>query len=572
MRFANFRGAAALAVTIALPAAAQTDSPVSYTVSPVMEGASLTALAVEIRFVGDADGETRLLLPDEWAGTDSLWRQVDDVQVEGATAVREDGNARRIITHAPSAPLAARYRVRSGYAGEPGFGYQKALPIILPGWFFFHGEGVFATPDGRQGAPARFAWRGFPAEWKIASDLDHLSGARPGTVKDVVEAAAIGGPDLGVVRRELDGAPVRVAMRGAWDFTPEAFVEGLAAVIQAENALWGDAGRPFFVPMAPLGGTGSGLSYTGTARSDAFSVASTPGFPLAQASRFLAHEYMHTWVPIEIGGFPEGPGASAAWLTEGWTDFYAGRALLRAGLWTPVDFVTELNRVLMRNTSSPVRAIPNTELAERFWSDANVHQLPYDRGHLLALLLDHRIRAHTGGRADMDDVMLAQREYALRNAQDGTRMDAAALFPVVALESMGIDFAAELARHVERGEPVALPADLFAGCATLDTVTQPDFYRGFDLAATEANGMRLTGVDPALPAYAAGMRDGMRLIRREAGVVGDPTVEVAYRVDDAGTERVFRYLPQGKARITMQRFTLTPEARSERCVRLMSGG
>ncbi|HEX2206505.1 MAG TPA: hypothetical protein VHG93_02425, partial [Longimicrobium sp.] len=553
-------------------AAAQSDPPIHYTVAPVMEGGALAALAVEIRFAGDADGETVLGLPGEWAGTDSLWRQVEDLRIDGAASVAERGKEARVIRHAPGAPLAVRYRVRSPYAAEPGFGYRKALPIILPGWFFFHGEGVFAAPEGREAAPARFAWSGFPEGWTMASDLDHLSGARPGTVTDVVESAALGGIDLRVVTREVDGAPLRIAIRGDWAFAPDTFAEAVARVIRAENALWNDAGRPFVVPMVPLGGTGPGLSYTGTARADAFSVASTTGFPLADASRFLAHEYMHTWIPGEIGGYPRDPGASAAWLTEGWTDFYAGRALLRAGLWTPAEYVADLNRVLLRNAASPVRSISNAAIAERFWSDPDVHQLPYDRGHLLALLLDHRIRAESGGRADMDDLMLAQREFAVRNAQDGTRVDAPSLFPIVARESLGMDFAAALERHVARGEPVHLPADLFGSCTIVETASQPDFHRGFDLAATEANGMRITGLDPAHPAYAAGLRDGMRIIRRESGVIGDASVDVAYRVDDAGTERLIRYKPEGRGRVTMQRIRLTDEAASDACVRLMSGG
>jgi predicted metalloprotease with PDZ domain len=569
MRF-RFVGAALGIMVAGSSASAQSTEPVYYTLAPVMEGGDLVALAVDIRFAGDADGETVIGLPGEWAGTDSLWKQMEDVRVEGATSVRGDGEE-RVITHPAGAPLAVRYRVRSGYAGEPGFGYHKALPIILPGWFFFHGEGVFAAPAGRQDAPARFAWRGVPAGWKVASDLDHLAAGRPGTVGDVVQSAAIGAPDLAVVERQVDGAPLRIAMRGAWDFTPEAFADGVAAVVRAENALWGDAGRPFLAALAPLGGAGGPLSYTGTARGDAFSVASTPGFPLGEATRFLAHEYMHTWIAFEIGGFPASPGAGVTWLTEGWTDFYAGRALLRAGLWTPAQFVAELDRVLLRNAASPARALPNARIEERFWSDADVQQLPYDRGHLLALLLDHRIRARTGGVKDMDDVMLAQRALARANARAGTRVDATALFPAAVREAVGMDVAAELARHVERGEPVVLPADLFAGCVTVQSAEQPAFHRGFDLRATEANGMRITGVDSTSPAYAAGMRDGMRLLRRDAGTPGDATVEYAYVVDDGGAERVIRYLPQGKGRVTMQRVVLAPDAASERCVRLMGG-
>jgi predicted metalloprotease with PDZ domain len=551
-------------------AAAQSTDPVYYTVGPVMEGRELIALAVEIRFAGEADGETLLRLPGEWAGTDSLWQQVEGLRVDGATAVRGDAGT-RVISHRPGAPLAVRYRVRSGYDADPGFQYHKALPIILPGWFFFHGEGVFALPDGRQSSPARFAWRGVPAGWKVASDLDHMAAGHPGTAGDVVQSAAIGAPDLAVVQRDVGGAPLRIAMRGAWDFTADALANAVTPIVQAHNAFWGDAGRPFLVPLVPLGGSGASLSYTGTHRGDAFSIASTPGFPLAQASRFLAHEYMHTWIAAEVGGPPEGEGAPAFWITEGFTDFYAGRTLLRAGLWTPADFVAELNGVLARYAASPARTVPNAGIAERFWTDGDVQQLPYDRGHLLALLLDHRIRLTTGGRVDMDDAMVAQREQARRNAQAGTRVDAASLFPTVMRQALGIGVGEELASYVERGEMVLLPADLFGTCAEVRTMTQPEFHRGFDLPATEANGRVITGTDPASLAYAAGLRDGMRILAREAGVPGDATVEYAYRVDDAGTERVIRYLPQGKGRITIQRVLLGPDGSSERCRRLMGG-
>ncbi|HYG62768.1 MAG TPA: M61 family peptidase, partial [Thermoanaerobaculia bacterium] len=277
---------AALALVAALAslahaAPAPPSKPVQYTVAPIMAEKRLAGLAVEIRLAGDPDGETRLVLPQEWAGSNELWRHVADVRVDGAEAVREEGPAVRVISHKPGAPLTVRYRVNSAWDGEPGFEYEKARPLILPGWFLFHGEGVFAAPEGRQDAPARFSWKGFPADWKLASDLDHLTGAQAGTVDDVVESVAMGGPDLHVSRRDIDGAPLRVALRGTWRFSPEAFSEMVATIIRAENELWGAPARPFFVPLAPLGGGESGYSFTGTGRGDAFSVASTPAFDLA---------------------------------------------------------------------------------------------------------------------------------------------------------------------------------------------------------------------------------------------------------------------------------------------------
>lgn len=543
-------------------------APVSYTVAPVMAGDSLAALAVEIRLDGDADGETRLDLPQKWAGTDSLWKQLSAIQVEGAASVREDGPGARVMAHRPGAPLVVRYRVTSPYGETPGFDYEKAVPLVRPGWFFFHGEGVFATPEGRSDAPARFAWRGFPAGWTIASDLDHLGGARPGTVDDVVESVALGGADVTVVEREIGGAPLRVAIRGRWSFAPGAFADAVARIVDAENAFWGDAGRPFFVPLAPLGEVPSGHSSHGTGRGDAFSVASTNDFALGAASRFLAHEYMHTWIAREIGELPEDDEARDYWLSEGFTDFYAARVLLRAGLWTPEEYVAELNRVLFRYGASPARGATGADVVARFWSDQAVQQLPYDRGHLLALLFDRRIRDATGGRAGLDDALLAQRTLARQSAHAGY---AAALFSAAVHAEYGLDVAPDLARHEDRGELVTLPADLFGGCARVETATQPEFSRGFDLQRTTAAGGVITGVDPTHPAYAAGLRDGMKLVRREAGTIGNASVEIVYRVEDGGAERLIRYLPEGKGLVTFQRVVLTPDAPRESCARALSG-
>lgn len=555
----------------ALPA--QSADSIHYSVAPVMQAGALTGLAVEIRLAGDADGETRLDLPSTWAGSDSLWRHIADVRVQGAASVRDDGPDVRMIAHAPAAPLVVRYRVASAYTEEPGFSFEKARPILLPGWFFFHGEGVFATPAGRDDAPASFAWRDVPAGWTIASDLDHLGRVRPGTVVDISESASIGAPDLAVIERQVGGAPLRLATRGSWSFQPAELGEAVAAIVDAENRFWGEPGRPFLVPLAPMGGPSTGISSTGTGRGgDAFSIMATSGYTLANASRFLAHEYMHTWNADALGGHRDSDEGLGYWFTEGFTDFYAARILLRAGLWTPAQYAAELNTVLMRYAASPARTAPNAQLAERFWQDRAYEQMPYDRGHLFALLLDARIRRETAGRAGMDDVMRAQLATARENASRGTRMDAASLFPSIARSRFGVDVAEDVARHVDRGEPLLLPADLFGPCATVETRTQPAFHRGFDLAATEAAGGVLAGVDSAHPAYAAGLRDGMRLIRREAGTPGDATVEYVYRVDDGGTERLIRYLPAGRGTITVQRVVPGPDAASPQCAARMSGG
>ena len=71
-----------------------------------------------------------------------------------------------------------------------------------------------------------------------------------------------------------------------------------------------------------------------------------------------------------------------------------------------------------------------------------------------------------------------------------------------------------------------------------------------------ANGNTVTGVDPNGSAYAAGLRDGMRLLRLDLGAHGDARVPLSYRVDDGGKMREISYFPAGKRRASVQEFHL----------------
>jgi predicted metalloprotease with PDZ domain len=108
----------------------------------------------------------------------------------------------------------------------------------------------------------------------------------------------------------------------------------------------------------------------------------------------------------------------------------------------------------------------------------------------------------------------------------------------------------------------------------LHTWELPVFDRGFDGEAARRAGNVVTGVRPGSPAYAAGLRDGMTLVKREAGKPGNSRVGYVLRVDDHGTERLIRYQPEGTERFTVQEVFLTPGLTPKQraaCTRSMSG-
>jgi predicted metalloprotease with PDZ domain len=139
---------------------------------------------------------------------------------------------------------------------------------------------------------------------------------------------------------------------------------------------------------------------------------------------------------------------------------------------------------------------------------------------------------------------------------------------------IGLDLGSDLETYVTDGAPILLPEDLLAPCGAITTRDVPNFHRGFDIQATQANNNIIAGVDPTLPAYTAGLRDGMVLIRRDGGEIGNAEIEIAYVVRDGETERTFRYLPRGRGSFVTQRLELTQDLEGERlaqCVGAIAG-
>lgn len=558
------------AALLAAGGARAAEAPVAYRLSPVMQGGALSALAVEVAFQGDADGETRLDLPDHWAEGEDLSRLVTQLQVQGATLAPGTGPA-RVLRHRPGAPIRVSYRF--AVTGEPGRDHLKGEPVVRPTWFMAHGEAIFAAPAGRQAAPARFAWGPRPAGWTLVSDLDHLA-RRPGRVSDIAESVMVGATELKVVERRLGRAPLRVAVLGSWPSPPERLADMAARIMIAEHALWRDQPQPFLITVTPLaGGEGGSYSSTGSGKGDAFAIESTTNRDPAQDPHFLAHEYMHSWIANQLGGLPEKDEARDYWFSEGFTDFYATRVLLASGVWSLEDYVARYNEVLTRYDGSPARNFTADQVMAVFWSDQDAQQSPYDRGRLLAVTWDRAVREASGGRLSLDDVMRRQRDAVRTGAAKGT---GAALFPTL-LNAVApeIPVRADLERHVTRGETVRLQPGALGACLAISSQQVPVFDRGFDGAKSGQTGI-ITGVDPAGPAYAAGLRDGMKRLGREGGTEGDSRVPIGYRVAGPdGAPRLIRYLPQGKASFDLQVVSVLPDlsaAQRAACVKDLSGG
>lgn len=552
------RAAAACVVAVLSLGAAPQPTTIAYRLTPVFDRGALKMLAVELSFRGDGRGRMVLELPDHSMGEHERWRYLSDFSTEGAS-LRAPTPATRELAYKPGAQVTLRYRVASAYAQDPRGSDENPYKgaAIRPNWFATLGDFLFATPRGGDRWPATFAWGAVPKGWTVASDLEQ----GPATVDAVVESTILGGRDVTVYRRTLGGGELRLAVRGHWSFDPGKLTDELARVIASQRGFWGgDLKGPFLVTLFPLTGTGSS---GGTGRGDGFALYGTSDTEEASFRRTIAHEHAHSWIPARLGNPRAGAREPESyWFSEGFTEFLTQRSLVHAGLWSAQDFAADLNVKLLDYAASPTKNAPNSAIVKGFWTDPALQELPYRRGLLLALLWDYQLRKSGGG--SLGKVLLAARD----RAQAAVKKPDAEDNMLRALREAGYDPGADVARYVIQGETIALPRDLLAACGVIRTVTIARFDPGFDRNGSAARGV-FTGVDPKGPAYAAGLRDGMKRIAREGGQESDSRVPLSYRVADAqGRQRIIRYLPAGKGRQSMQELALKP---GPGCLKVLGG-
>jgi predicted metalloprotease with PDZ domain len=546
--------------------------PVSYEVTPELADGRLVDLSVQISLNGDADGVTNLRMPDRWSGAEELYRAIHDVKATGAK-LRRLSDSEYQLSAAPGAPILLSYKIKQDFKGELTAGEGPPFrPVVRADRFTALGWATFAEVAGPVGRPVSFRWGQVPTGWTVASDLDHQGGVND--TGDLLDSVMVGGSDLHMVTTEAAGGRVRIAMHGDWKFTPAQMASLIDRIAVSASDFWGDKGQDFFVAVTPMASpSGQGSAQYGVGLGDAFSLWSTTEVDEPALRHIVTHEHEHVWFPGRVGGVRTGRDEPLDyWLSEGFTDFYTLRILLRSGLWTPEEFVADYNRILRDYANSPVIAAPNSVVAQGFFEDPAVADLPYQRGLLLAALWDQRLRTRTNGAHDLDDVVRAMRDRAAGQTEDG----AAVANLQASYAALGGDLGADMTNLVDKGQPMLLPADLFGDCARVVTTETRAFDRGFDSARTNAAGGVVQGVAENGPAYAAGLRNGMRIVGRlSPAVENDPRVELMYQVvDKGGSGRLIRYRPQGSRSITLQEIVLTPDmapAKRAACTRSMAG-
>jgi predicted metalloprotease with PDZ domain len=286
---------------------------------------------------------------------------------------------------------------------------------------YLNGASVFLYLDGRRHEPAEVEV--FPPEgWWITTPLQALGETRfrAAHYDELVDSPF----EIGKHHRvdwEVEGVAHRYAIWGRGNLDPRKLVEDTARIVRAERVMFGLLPYPAFTFILHLtSGGGGGLEH----RASTSLLADRWSFRGPLYENFLglvAHELFHAWNGKRIRPAALGPFdytrenyTRDLWVVEGITTYYTDLLLRRAGIIPQDRYLGKLGEMISRFQTLPGRAVqPLADSSFDTWikfyrPDANTPNATisyYQKGALVAMLLDLRIRAATENARSLDDVM-----------------------------------------------------------------------------------------------------------------------------------------------------------------------
>lgn len=310
------------------------------------------------------------------------------------------------------------------------------------------------------------------------------------------------------------------------DFDREQFIADLKKIVETSVSTIGHL--PYknytFIAIGPgaggiehLNNTTFGFNGSGLNKKDAY----------IRTLHFLAHEYFHHYNvkrirPIELGPFDydNGSRTKMLWVSEGLSVYYEYMMVKRAGISTDEELFNAFRNNILAFEGKPGRLYQTLEQASyETWSDGpfgrtgdevNKTISYYDKGPVVGLLFDFKIRELTNNKKSLDDVMrLLYKEYYQKKKRGFTEQELRQAFETVA----GASLADEL-DYVTTTKELDYPKYLsYAGLA-IDTITRelPGAYPGFSTRERE-DSLFIASVDFESPAWNAGIRMRQQLLQ-----------------------------------------------------------
>lgn len=427
------RAALALAMLLALAASparvdAQNLTPITYRVRVPQPDTQYAHVEAVVPTSGRATIE--LMMPVWSPGyyrVEDYAARVDNVVARGPggepLAIEKSRSNRWRVTTGGHASIRLTYRLLSD---------QRTVTTneVTKDYGVFNGAAAFMTLVETVQRPHEVQFD-LPAGWtRVMTGLDAVPGEgaprfRAADYETLVDSPILAG-NLGVREFIVDGKPHYVVSAGntaGWD--GDAAAKALETYVQETHRFWGFLPYERYLFLLVFREGGGGLEHK---NSTLCTVAARPGPGPWPSLGLLAHEHFHLYNakrlrPVELGpfDFEKPPTTGTLWIAEGVTSYYSTLLMTRAGLRTEAEYFASLSSLIGNLENAPGRRLQSVEQSSLdVWNNSNSGVNPsastvsyYNKGNVMGLLLDARIRRATAGRAGLDDVMrLAYRRYS----------------------------------------------------------------------------------------------------------------------------------------------------------------
>jgi len=322
------------------------------------------------------------------------------------------------ITKTRGADVQVNYRI---YAFE----LSVRTSFVDASHAFLSPSGIFMYVDGQIDNPATVKIEPIKGWHKISTGLEPVR-AKENTFFapdfDTLYDCPIEVGNQDVFEFTAAGVKHEFAMYGGGNYDKAKLINDVSKIIEQETAIFGENPnkRYVFIVHHTMAG-GGGLEHLNSTVLGAKRFGYSDETSYKSFLGLVAHEYFHLWNvkrlrPKALGPFnyDEENYTTDLWISEGFTAYYDNLILRRAGIYSPEKYFEILNTDINTVENQPGNSIqPVSEASFDAWikyyrpteNSKNSTISYYDKGALLAMIIDLEILGATQGAKGLDDVM-----------------------------------------------------------------------------------------------------------------------------------------------------------------------
>lgn len=312
-------------------------------------------------------------------------------------------------------------------------------------------------------------------------------------------------------------------------FDRNVFIADLKKIVESASAIIGDVPYTHYSFLA-IGPGAGGIEHLNSA---SLSFSNGEEFNTTEGKKrlyhFIAHEYFHHYNvkrirPIELGPFDYSREnhTNMLWVSEGFTVYYEYLIVRHAGLTDDEDVLKAFQANIANYENKPGHLFQSaTQASYETWSDGpfgrtgdemNKTISYYDKGPVLGLLLDFKIRHETKNKQSLDDVMrLLYKKYYQTKKRGFTEAEFQSECEKISGTSL-----AEVFGYASTVKEVNYPKYFAYAGLTIDTATKelPGAYFGATFRQKDSS-VTLREIEWDSPAWNAGLRPKDKILTVE---------------------------------------------------------